>query len=107
MDGRVRESELTRRAHGRYFPRPRQHRRRDIDTHDMPAWSHGARESEGGGPAAAADIEHALASPDAGAIDQQIGNRLKQDVLHRLAVGPTLAAGAVPVRNLVGVLIVA
>ena len=43
---------------------------------------------------------------DLGAIDQEIGDRRQHDVLHLLAIGPMLAARPVPVRNLVGVLIV-
>ena len=65
------------------------------------------RERNGGGAAAATDIDDPLAGLGPGAIDQNFGDRREQDVLRLLPVGPALAGRSVPVRNLVGVLIVA
>ena len=59
------------------------------------------------GAAAAADIENALAGLRAGACDQPVGDRRKQDVLHGLPLGPVLARNPVPECDLIGVLIVA
>ena len=42
-----------------------------------------------------------LADPGLGAIDQNVGDRREQGVLHLLAFGPVLASRPVPVRNLV------
>ena len=65
------------------------------------------RERDRGRAAAAADIDDALAGLGLGAVDQDVGDRREQDILRRLPVGPALAAGPVPVGDLVGVLFVA
>jgi hypothetical protein len=59
-----------------------------------------------GDAAAATDIEDALARRGFGAIDQEIENLRQQHILRRLPLGPALAAGTVPVGDLVGVLFV-
>ena len=59
------------------------------------------RERNGGGPTAAPHIDNPFAGPGRGAIDQDIGNRREQSVLHLLPFGPVLATWSVPVRNLV------
>ena len=61
------------------------------------------RQRDRGRAAAAADIDDPLAGFGPGAVDQDVGDRRQQDVLRLLAIGPVLAAGSVPVRDLVGV----
>ena len=54
-----------------------------------------------------ADIDHALACSGSGAIEQKVGDRPQQHILHLLPLRPALAARPVPIGNLVGVLFVA
>ena len=67
----------------------------------MPGWAGLFRKCNGGGPAAAPDIDNPLAGSWLGAIDQNIGDRREQSVLHLLALGPVLAARTVPICNLI------
>src|SRR4029077_7329641 len=60
--------------------------------------------SNGHGATAAPDIDDVVVRLGARAVDQDIGDGLEQNVLGLLAVGPTLTARTVPVRNLVRVL---
>jgi hypothetical protein len=64
-----------------------------------------SRERDRRGAAAAADIDDALARLEAGAVDDEIGNRLEQHILRRLAIRPAPACGPVPVSDLIGVVI--
>src|SRR6478735_1605780 len=66
-----------------------------------------SRQRSAGSPATATDIDNPLGRLCAGAINQDVGDRRKHDVLRMLAIGPALAARPVPVCNLVGVLLVA
>jgi hypothetical protein len=85
------------------LPRAREHRCGDIDAKDMSGRADFFRECNACSPAAATDIDDPLARFDLGAIDQNVGDRRKQAILRLLPIGPMLAAGSVPVRNLVGV----
>jgi len=107
IDGRIREREFDRQILRRRLPRPLQHRTRDIDAEHMPRRRDLSRECDRGSAATAADIDDTLARPEAGAVDNEIGDRLEQHILRRLAIGPALACGTIPVGDLVGVLIVA
>ena len=72
----------------------------------MSGWADLPRQRDGGGPAAAPHIDDPLARLGLGAVDQNVGDRCKQDVLRLLAIGPVLAGRSVPVRHLVRILIV-
>ena len=65
-----------------------------------------ARERNGSGAAAAADIDDALTRLQLRPLDHEIGDRLEQHVLRRLPVRPALAGWPVPIGDLVGVLFV-
>src|SRR6266849_112488 len=66
-----------------------------------------SRERNGGGAAAAPHIDNPFAGRGLGAIDQNVGDRREQSVLHLLAFGPVLAPRPVPVRNLIRIQVVA
>ena len=103
----VGEDEIDRQTRRRKLPRASQHRRRDVDAEHVSGRADLLRQRDGGGAAAATDIDNPLACFGLGAIDQDIGDRRQHDVLRLLPIGPALAARSVPVRDLVGVQIVA
>jgi hypothetical protein len=65
-----------------------------------------SRKGDRDSAAAATNVDNPLAGPDIGAIDQDIGDRRQQDVLHLLPIGPALTARPVPIGDLIDVLIV-
>ena len=79
----------------------------NVDAQHMSARTDLLRQRNGDGAAAATDIDDALARFGPGAADQDVGDRLEQDVLRLLPIGPALAAWSVPVGDLVGVSLVA
>ena len=58
------------------------------------------RKRDRGRTTAATDIDDAFAGLRFGAVDQDVGDRLKHRVLGRLPVSPALAARPVPMRML-------
>ena len=72
----------------------------------MAAQSDPPPELDGRPTATAADIEHALPWRDAGPLEQALGDRREQEILHLLPFEPAAAARPVPVGHLVGVAIV-
>ena len=92
-------------ARRRDLPRPRQHRRRDVDAEHMadraPSRANAIVVEPQPQP-----ISTTRSPARPWRVDQEIGDRRQQDVLHRLPVGPALAGRTVPIGDLVGVLVV-
>ncbi len=105
IDGRICERELDLRAAGGQFTGTVQHRLRNIDADDTTTGTNPLHKIEGCRSAAAAHIDHHFPSPDGGPVKQDLGNRRQHDVLALLAVCPMATAGAVPVGDLIGILV--
>ncbi|MGY3358533.1 hypothetical protein ACVWZK_005196 [Bradyrhizobium sp. GM0.4] len=106
MHRRIGQHEIERQAFWRKRARLRQHRLGDVEPERKAIRRDILRERERRRTGATADVEDALARLRPGAGDQHVGNGSQQALLRRMAIGPALPAGAIPVGDLIGVLLV-
>ena len=106
MHGGIGQHELHGETGRRHRAGAFEHRRRDIDPEHAATRRDLRRQRDGQAAAAAADIENAVARSGRDTVDQDLRDRREQHVLRRLPVRPALAAGTVPVCDLVGVSVI-
>src|SRR5262249_38818970 len=85
------------------FPRPREHRCRDVDPKHMPPPPHAPRKLDCRRAATAADIDRALTRNYSSPIEQRLRDRRENGVLRHLSIDPATASRAIPIRCLIRV----